>query len=127
MSRLIVGVNTTATAERLCSYLEPRVDDDVVIVVNSRKGSDSADLMREGKAALAAFPDRLGGATVETYQYVRGNPPHEDLFRAVEEFEGEEIVIGIRKRRPSGRLVFGSMSQKVLLGADVPVRAVPLG
>jgi nucleotide-binding universal stress UspA family protein len=127
MSRMLVGVNTRATAERLCTYLEPRVGDgDFIVVVNSRQGTDSYEQLQEGKDALSIFPERLPKATVETYQYVRGERPVDDLMRAAEEFDVEEIVIGFRKRRPSGRLVFGSMSQSVLLASDVPVRAVPL-
>jgi nucleotide-binding universal stress UspA family protein len=123
---MLVGVNNVGTAERLHSYLESQVGpDDLVVVVNSRVGTDSADRIREGKAALAVFENGLD-ATVETHQYVRGESPERDLVRAVEEYEADELVIGFRKRRPADRLVFGSMSQKVLLNTPVPVRAVPL-
>jgi nucleotide-binding universal stress UspA family protein len=69
----------------------------------------------------------LGGfTTVETRQFVRGNEPHEDLFRLAEEVEADELVVGIRQRSRTSKVIFGSTAQRVLRESDRPVVAVPL-
>lgn len=46
------------------------------------------------------------------------------LLEAARELDAELIVIGIRRRSPVGKLVLGSISQDVILGADCAVLAV---
>lgn len=46
------------------------------------------------------------------------------LLHAAKELGADLLVIGIRRRSPVGKLVLGSVSQNVLLGADCPVLAV---
>lgn len=130
MTTYVVGAQSVHTAATLCDYLAARVGDgDTVVAVNSHRGGDdtSAGDVRDGDDALNAVSSRLGGqCTVEPHQYIRENKPEEDLLDAVEEFDADELVIGIRKRNPTAKMVFGSTAQKVLLNADVPIVAVPL-
>ncbi len=130
MVRLLVGTDGEDTSERLTEYLTGRVGpDDAVYLVNSLVGGEktTADDVREGEDGLdvleAALDDRT---SVERDQFVRGNEPIEDLLAAAEEWGPEEFVIGIRKRSPVGKMVFGSTAQNLLLEADRPVRCVPL-
>lgn len=46
------------------------------------------------------------------------------LLAAARELEAELIVIGVRRRSPVGKLVLGSVSQDVILGAECAVLAV---
>lgn len=130
MSRLLVGTDGTEASERLLEYLDGRVDsDDTVLIVNSLKGGDetSGDEISEGEDALDVLDDGLAGqATVEQHQYIRGNAPIEDMLSAAEEHDADEFVIGIRKRSPVGKMMFGSTAQNLLLETDLPVRCVPL-
>lgn len=50
--------------------------------------------------------------------------PGSALVGIARELEADLIVIGIRRRSPVGKLVLGSVSQDVILGADCPVLAV---
>jgi nucleotide-binding universal stress UspA family protein len=50
--------------------------------------------------------------------------PAEHLLDVARRQEADLIVIGLRRRSPVGKLVMGSISQEVLLGADCPVLAV---
>ncbi|MFW6382703.1 MAG: universal stress protein [Haloferacaceae archaeon] len=129
MVRLLVGTDGVETSERLLDYLVAVVEGDDVYVVNSLVGGDdtSPDDVRAGEEALALLGDGLADATaVERNQFVRGNEPVEDLLAAAEEWDADEYVIGIRKRSPVGKMVFGSTAQNLLLEADRPVRCVPL-
>lgn len=129
MTDVLVGTNGPRTSDVLCDYLEGTLrEEDRVYAINSRRTDDGADLIREGQAGLDRIEERLGDIVpVETRQLVRGNHPKDELLAAARDRDVDEIVIGIRRRSPSNRLVFGSMSQAILLNADRPVVAVPLG
>jgi nucleotide-binding universal stress UspA family protein len=130
MTTFVIGVTTVHAAATLCDYLGERVEAaDTVVAVNSHRGGDETDAaaVRDGEDALNAVAARLGAlCTVETHQYVRGNSPHADLLGAVEEFDADELVVGVRKRSPTAKVVFGSTAQTVLLNSPVPIAVVPL-
>lgn len=130
MTRLLVGTDRPDTSERLLGYLrEVLADGDEVYVVNSQVGGDETDTAAivDGDDAVDALVDGLEGTVdVEGHQFVRGNAPVQDLLAAADEWDADEYVIGIRKRSPVGKVIFGSTAQNVLLEADRPVRCVPL-
>lgn len=131
MTRLLVGTDGPETSERLGQYLQDVVGaDDDVYVLNSLVGGEetTTDDIDEGEAAVETLAEGLAGtgADVSTHQLVRGNQPVEDLLAAAEDWGADEYVIGIRKRSPVGKLVFGSTAQNLLLEAERTVRCVPL-
>jgi nucleotide-binding universal stress UspA family protein len=129
MTTFVLATNSVHTSATLCDYLEPHLDpDDAVHAVNSQHGGDetSAADVRDGEDALNAVRARLSAvANVETEQLVRGNDPAEDVLEYVEEVDADELVIGVRKRNPTAKVVFGSVARSILLNADVPMRVVP--
>jgi len=125
MTTFLVGTDGVETSDRLVDYLEARVNDgDRVLAVNSLHGGDRTDDadVREGTEALEVLAGRLGA---ETHQLVRGNSPQEDILAFAEEHDADELVIGIRKRTPTGKVLFGSTAQDLLLETELPVVAVP--
>ncbi|RDI72429.1 universal stress protein [Halopelagius longus] len=130
MTTYVLGTNSVDRSAKLCDYLADRVaDGDTVHAVNSHVGGDrtDAEAMRDGEDALNVVRSRLGAfCTVETHQFVRGNDPATDLLECVEDVDADELVIGIRKRNPTAKIVFGSTAQDVLLNANVPMAVVPL-
>ncbi len=129
MSRLLVGTDGPVTSDAILDYLLDALgSSDEVCIVTSAPGGDettSAE-MTTGEEALDILDEGLGEAVAERHQFVRGNSPVEDLLAAAEDFDADEYVVGIRKRSPIGKVMFGSTAQTLLLDADRPVRCVPL-
>ncbi|KOX93835.1 universal stress protein [Haloarcula rubripromontorii] len=129
MQTFVLATNSETVSETLCSYLEGVLDpDDSVYAVNSQRGGDStsSSAVADGKAALKVVSDRLGEqVSVETYQIIRGNSPAEDIFDIAEEVDADELVIGVRKRSQTDRLIFGSVAQDIMRQSDYPMRVVP--
>lgn len=126
MTTFVVGTDGEATSERLADYLEERAgDDDTVYAVNSLHGDDQTDQSEidAGAEALELIEERIGA---ETHQLIRGNSPQEDLLQFASEHDADEFVIGIRKRSPTGKVLFGSTAQDLLLETDIPTVTVPL-
>jgi nucleotide-binding universal stress UspA family protein len=132
MSTFVVGADTVHASAALCDYLDGRVrEGDAVHAVNSLPGGDGTDAgdVRDGEDALNAVTSRLSavpGVTVESHQFVRGNDPHEDILACARDVDADELVVGVRKRNPTAKVVFGSVARAVLLNTDRPVVAVPL-
>lgn len=130
MTRLLVGTDSQGASEQIAAYLAEIVDeDDDVYIVNSHVGGDetTAEDVRSGEEALDILEDALGDAgSLKRNQFVRGNHPIEDLLEAAEDWGADEYVIGIRKRTPVGKMVFGSTAQNLLLEAERTVRCVPM-
>lgn len=131
MVSLLVGTDSAETSEAVAAYLDGIVtSEDAVYVVNSLPGGDETTQsdLDEGEAAIDLVVDRVGDqvAEIERRRFVRGNEPVEDLLSFASEVDADEIVLGVRKRTPAGKVVFGSTAQNVLLRTDRPVRCVPL-
>lgn len=129
MTTFVLATNAVSVSETLCSYLQTVLDpDDIVYAVNSQRGGDNTSerVIADGKTALEVVPDRLGElATVETYQIIRGNSPAADIFDIAAEVDADELVIGVRKRSQTDRLLFGSVAQDIMRQSDYPMRVVP--
>jgi nucleotide-binding universal stress UspA family protein len=126
MARYLIGTDGVATSETLVDYVRDHFSaDDEVYAVNSLRGGDrtSDEAVAEGKAALEVLEESVGA---ETHQLIRGNSPQEDLLGFAEEHDVDQLVIGIRKRTPTGKILFGSTAHDLLLESDRPVLTVPL-
>jgi len=60
----------------------------------------------------------------ETHASVSYQSPGEDLVQFANDYEIDEIVIGVRRRSKVGKMVFGSTAQYVILKASCPVLSV---
>lgn len=79
-----------------------------------------------GEVDLSELPAGLNHSVVG--RSGRGDRhPAETVLRALSEHpEVERLVIGVARRSPVGKLVLGSVSQQLILEAEVPVLAVKL-
>lgn len=111
---------------------ESKLRGEKLVVVGSSKGGD--EFLKRGLTfdeELAKVTDRLKTEAVEheVHGYVRGNDPAEDLVEVAEQTGATLIVIGLRRRSPVGKLIMGSVAQRILLDATCDVLAVkpPVG
>jgi nucleotide-binding universal stress UspA family protein len=51
-------------------------------------------------------------------------PPADGILGLAAEHDVDQIVMGSRKRSPTGKVIFGSVAQQVLLESPVPVTVV---
>ena len=95
-------------------------------VVNAGHGDTTRDERFLGELEVEVLDSRLESAGVEhrVQQLVRGKEPAEELLETARRLDASMIVIGIRRRTPTGKLLFGSQAQRILLDADCPVLAV---
>lgn len=71
-------------------------------------------------AELVGYPD----LTWELHSGPEGYDTSEALLDLADKSRATLLVIGSRRRRPVGKLILGSVVQRVLLDADIPVLVV---
>ncbi|MBM7515961.1 universal stress protein [Nocardioides nitrophenolicus] len=96
-----------------------------LVVVNATLGSSLVDARFAHDADITALRDRLAA---EGLDVVVRHDVVEDVADAVVATADEEqaalIVVGIRHRTPVGKLLLGSVAQRIILEAHCPVLAV---
>lgn len=129
MTRIVAGTDSAETSEKICDYLDSRLDeDDEIHVLNSLHGGNDEEMVENGREALSVFEDRLGEAfDVEIEQNTAASDPAHDILTAADDLGADEIAIGLsQKRSPAQKVLFGSNTQSVLLQTRHPVVGVPL-
>jgi nucleotide-binding universal stress UspA family protein len=129
MAHIVAGTDGAETSERICDYLRSRLgEDDTVYAVNSLHGGNDEEKVEDGREALGVFEDRLAETcTLETEQNTDASDPAHDLLTLADNLEADEIVIGLsQKRTPAQKVLFGSITQSVLLQTNHPVVGVPI-
>jgi nucleotide-binding universal stress UspA family protein len=90
------------------------VDIDVIEANNVRLSNEIAKVLREGD-----------GHDVEwTLQVITGEDAAEAVLDLVAGTDAELLVVGARRRSRVGKLLMGSVTQSIILDADIPVLVV---
>jgi len=87
------------------------------------EGKTSEEEIIEGERLLdwaANFAEKAG-VKYEKHLLVRGKNPADDVIDFADEIEASMIMIGVRKRSPAGKVLFGSVAQDIILHANKPV------
>ena len=91
-----------------------------VVVVNATRGDALVD-----EEQLAALATELGGAGVEVdVRRSMGADVGDQVLAVAADEAADLVVIGLRRRTPVGKLLMGSVAQRILLGAECAVLAV---
>ena len=95
-------------------------------VVNTSRGDSLVDSRFASESALAAVRSRLdeSGVVYEIDQQIGRHDASEELVEIADRVKASLIVIGLRRRTPTGKLITGSQAQRILLDAHCPVLAV---
>ncbi|GAB7189944.1 universal stress protein [Kineococcus sp. NUM-3379] len=125
---IIVGYTPSPQGDAALTFALDEADrrGEALYVLNTSRGDKIVDPRFADEQQLAAAQRRLeeAGVEFELHQRVEGRDAAEQLLRAAEEQQATAIIIGLRRRSPTGKLIFGSEAQTVLLEADCPVLAV---
>lgn len=97
-----------------------------LVVLNVARGDavlESKRLYDDAAAELVQRLDRSGVPYVLRRELIP-LPAAEAMLQIVDEVQPEMLVIGLRKRSATGKLLFGSTAQRILLDAPCDVLAV---
>lgn len=96
-----------------------------LLVINATAGESYVDARFAGESEVRDVEARLAECEVpyELFQPV-GVDPADELLAAMDRADAEMLVVGIRHRNPVGKLLLGSVAQKLILECPKPVLAV---
>jgi nucleotide-binding universal stress UspA family protein len=100
----------------------------LVVVSAQREDESDAEWKAKTEADLAAARERLDAAGINyaVHQSVIDIDVDaaDDLIQVARDHAADLVVIGIRRRTPTGKLILGSQAQRILLDAPCAVLAV---
>jgi nucleotide-binding universal stress UspA family protein len=125
---IVVGYVPTPEGEAALAAAIPEAQrrEEPLHIVNSSRGDTLSDPRYASEDALDEVRARLdqSGVVYEIKQFVRGHDAAEEIVEAADRLNASLIVIGLRRRTPTGKLITGSQAQRILLDATCPVLAV---
>ena len=127
MSGIVVAwaPNEYGAAALEAGLVEARRRGTSVVLVNGTKGDRLVDDRFASDGQLGSLEKQLVEAGVpHEVRQTMGDDIAEQVLSVAAEIGAELVVIGLRRRSPVGKLIMGSTSQRVLLGAHCPVLAV---
>lgn len=100
-----------------------------LVVVNMSRDDVLVDAHRAASDDLARVERDVAelGVEVEVVRIEQGSDPATAIVEAAVERRASVIVIGLRHRTPVGKLIMGSVAQRILIDAACPVLAVKEG
>ena len=120
----VPGPSGEAALETALAEADRRRESLLVVNVGLPDAANDPRFLDEGERIRLADRLLFAGAAFEIEQLVRGRDAADELVEAAARVRASVIVIGMRRRSPTGKLLFGSQAQRVLLDADCPVLAV---
>jgi nucleotide-binding universal stress UspA family protein len=125
---IVVGYVPTPEGEAAltAAITEAQRSEQPLHVVNSSRGDAFVDGHFAGEQTLAAVRGKLdaSGVVYEIEQQVRGREGADEVVAVADRVHASLIVIGMRRRTATGKLLTGSQAQRILLDANCPVLAV---
>lgn len=104
---------------------EARLRSGRLLLVNGTRGDAYVDSSYAHTDQLRGLEESLADSGVPAVvRQTMGTDVAEQVLAVAEEVDAMMIVLGLRRRTPVGKLLMGSVAQRVLLGAECAVLAV---
>ena len=99
-----------------------------VVVVNATRGDALVDERYADEEQLARLATELSASGLEVdVRRSMGADVGDQVLAVADDVSADLVVIGLRRRSPVGKLLMGSVAQRILLSAECPVLAVKPG
>ena len=125
---ILVGYIPSPAGEAALSkaMVQAQVRGDELVVLNVSPEDAVVDERRVYDDQVDELRARLEAAGVRYVlrRSTRRQPAGDEILQVADEVGADLLVIGLRRRSATGKLLFGSTAQRVLLGADCDVLAV---
>ena len=127
MTTIVVGWTPDEYGEAALTRAveEARLREGRIVVVNATRGDALVDERYADNDQLARLSQELAdtGVAVDVRRSM-GADVGDQVLEVADEVSADLIVIGLRRRSPVGKLLMGSVAQRILLGAECAVTAV---
>ena len=127
MTTIVVGWTPDEYGEAALARAveEAKLREGRIVVVNATRGDALVDERYADNDQLARLSQELADAGVAVdVRRSMGADVGDQVLEVADEVSAELIVIGLRRRSPVGKLLMGSVAQRILLGAECAVLAV---
>ena len=124
MFTFVIGIDTDvarakAQAEAVTS-LPLDTDGMEAVLVHSFSDNPEGGTVEQVKPVRVAR-ERLESSDVEVTPEGYGGDAARAILNVADEYDADQIVVAGRKRTPTGKVLFGSVTQSVILDTDRPV------
>ena len=123
MSKILLAYVPSATSEAAFDFAVEEAErrDASLLVLASERAPDPRKA--RGVTDQRPLQERLEetGLGFELRTVPKRDDPADDILDAVEHDDVDLVILGIRKRTPSGKILLGSTSQRVAIESPVPV------
>ena len=127
MTTIVVGWTPDEYGEAALARAveEAKLREGRIVVVNATRGDALVDERYADNDQLARLSQELAetGVAVDVRRSM-GADVGDQVLEVADEVSADLIVIGLRRRSPVGKLLMGSVAQRILLGAECAVTAV---